>query len=107
MTGNNASVLGNVIYNSGNMSILNLTYINNSTINVKYGQNVTLFANLTDDMDNPVTFQNITFTVNGTYLSSVMANEGQANISYIANIIGLVTVNGDYMGHNGFTINDR
>ncbi|WP_169805413.1 beta strand repeat-containing protein [Methanobrevibacter cuticularis] len=106
MKGNNASS-ANMIYNIGNMGILNLTYIDNSTKVVRWGQAVTLFATLTDDMGNTVTGQNITLIVNGTNIGDVTAIEGYANISLI--ITGsagdFLPVSGNYAGHNGYDIN--
>ncbi|KZX17108.1 bacterial Ig-like domain protein [Methanobrevibacter cuticularis] len=107
MNGNTAASGGDMIYNAGNMGILNLTYINNSTKVVRWGQAVTLFATLTDDMGNTVTGQNINFIVNGTNKGSVTAIEGYANISLI--ITGsagdLLPVSGNYTGRNGYDIN--
>jgi hypothetical protein len=106
MTGNHADVLGNMIYNLGNMGVLNLTYINNSTKVVGRNQNVTLFAYLTDDMGNTITGQNITFIVNGTFIGNVTSIEGYANLSYTtSNLLGVFSVTGDYTGHTDYLIN--
>ena len=105
MEGNIASTLGNEIYNNGSMGILNLTYLNNSTVTIKNNTSVILNATLTDDMGNLVTGQNISFFVNGTFVGNAEAIEGVANINYIINQgAGIVPVTGDYAGHPEFDI---
>lgn len=106
MTGNSATIRGNVIYNAGRMGILNLTYLNNSTQDVTIGQNVSLFATLTDDMGNLITGQNISFYVNGILIRNVTAIEGYANLTYTASgPSGIVPVNGTYIGSGAYPIN--
>lgn len=106
MNGNNA-LLGKMIYNIGNMSVLNLTYLNNSTITANNNTYVILYANLTDDMGNTITGQNISFYVNGTFIENQTVIEGFASINFLVNHgIGYTTVTGDYAGHdyNGINI---
>ncbi|WP_157082469.1 beta strand repeat-containing protein [Methanobrevibacter cuticularis] len=104
MEGNTANAFGNGIYNTGNMGILNLTYIGNSTIHNIIGSNIILYANLTDDMGNPITGQEITFYVNGIYSGNVAIIEGYANLTYISSVGGDLIVTGDYTGHDGYDI---
>ncbi|WP_394325432.1 hypothetical protein [Methanobrevibacter arboriphilus] len=105
MEGNIASTLGNEIYNNGSMGILNLTYLNNSTVTVKNNTYVILNATLTDDMGNLVTGGNISFFVNGTFIGNAEAIEGVADINYFVNQgDGIVPVTGDYAAHPGFDI---
>jgi predicted outer membrane repeat protein len=102
---NNSASLGNAIYNNGSMSILNLIYNNNTTQIVFKDQEVILTAILTDDMGNPVTGQNIIFTVNGILIESVSSVEGYASIKYtLPNHPGLFHVSGDYEGHENYPI---
>ena len=98
-------VYGHEIYNIGNMGKLVLTYLDNSTKYVEPGQNITLYAHLTDDMGNSVTGQNISFVANGTTIGSAMSVAGYASISFIVpNSLDLITVNGDYEGHVNYPI---
>ncbi|MCL2687405.1 MAG: hypothetical protein FWE58_02595 [Methanobrevibacter sp.] len=102
---NNKATLGNMIYNTGNMGILNLTYLNNNTIKVVNGQNITLFATLTDDMGNTVTGQNISFIVNGINIGFSTSVEGNAIINYkVPDFEGLLPVSGNYTGHTNYQI---
>jgi predicted outer membrane repeat protein len=106
MKGNNATI-GKVIYNLGRMGVLNLTYINNGTQKVKDGQQIVLFANLTDDMGNPITGQNVGFYVSGVLMGSSLSNEGYANFTYKVNGPdgAIFPITGDYNGHTGYNIN--
>jgi len=102
---NNNAALGNMIYNAGNMGVLNLTYLNNDTIKVVNGQNITLFATLTDDMGNTITGKNISFIVNGIVVGSITSVEGNASINYtVPDFEGLLPVSGDYAGHFNYQI---
>ncbi|MBZ9570726.1 hypothetical protein KQY27_04090 [Methanobrevibacter sp. TMH8] len=103
---NNSAELGQMIYNGGFMGVLNLTYLNNSTQYVKSGQNVLLYATLTDDMGNTVTGQNISFYINGVWIGSLTSTEGYANITYLVNgVLGdILTLNGTYSGNMGYPI---
>ena len=104
MRGNIAG-LGHMIYNNGRIGILNLTFLNNTTIPVRRNHNITLFATLTDDMGNTVTGQNINFLVNGIAIASVTSIEGYANLSYLTpNFTGLIPVTGNYLGHSSYPI---
>lgn len=87
MIGNFADILGNAILNFGEMGILNLTYLNNQTIivNNNTGNSITIFATLTDDMGNPVSYGNISFYVNGILIGIIESVEGYANITYYFN----------------------
>ncbi|WP_297898330.1 right-handed parallel beta-helix repeat-containing protein [Methanobrevibacter sp.] len=107
MANNYALSIGNVIYNNGSLNVI-LSYLNNSTIPV-YKKNNILFANLTDDMGNPVTGQNISFFVNGTFIGNSIANEGYAFINYyVTQNEGILVVDGGYTGHEdqNITIKD-
>ncbi|RBQ23062.1 hypothetical protein ALNOE001_11850 [Candidatus Methanobinarius endosymbioticus] len=81
ITGNSAN-LGQMIYNIGNIGTLNLTYLNNETITTKKGQNIIVYATLTDDMGNTVTRQIISFYLTSTHLADVVSTEGYANFTY-------------------------
>ncbi|MDR2966612.1 MAG: Ig-like domain repeat protein [Methanobacteriaceae archaeon] len=104
MFGNTAS-LGQMIYNNGSIGIVNLTYLNNTTIKCYYGENVILFIFLTDDMGNTITGQNISFFVNGIFAGNATVVEGYANLSYIPLQFGFLPVTGDYDGHGPYNIN--
>ncbi len=105
MTGNSATGLGNEIYNNGLIGILNLAYLNNSTVKTVKDNVVVIFAYLTDDMGNTITGQIITFIVNGTNVGNETSIEGYANLSYITSDFGLIPVTGNYTGSNGYSIN--
>ena len=99
ITGNSAD-LGNMIYNDGEMGILKLTFLNNSTIKVGKNKIITLFATLTDDMGNTVTGGNIDFLINEEIIGNASPIEGIAQISYTTpNFKGLIPVTGDYDSH--------
>ena len=102
----NDGAYGHVIYNMGNMGTLVLTYLDNSTKYVENGQDITLYATLTDDMSNPVTGGDISFMVNGELIGTDTSVEGYASVDYTANFNRLATVNGEYDGHDGYSIND-
>ena len=104
MVGNTASILGDVIYNNGTMSNLNLTYLDNSSLEVINSTSVILYANLTDDMGNLITGGNVSFFVNGVNQGNAVFNEGLASITYTPNNIGTVVVNGSYMGSGTHSI---
>lgn len=103
----NVAILGNAIYNKGVIGVLNLTFINNSTMNVKNSQKITLFASLTDDMGNAVTGQNISFFVNNTLIGNLTVIEGYGNLSYTVNgVVGeILPVSGTYSGNVTDNIN--
>lgn len=108
MSGNIAGIMGNAILNYGAMGVLNLTYLNNSTVKVDTGTNVVIFATLTDDMGNPVSYGNISFYVNGVLIGIVEVVEGYANITYYFNETeGIFPVTGQYSGNemNVSTVN--
>ncbi|MCL2156622.1 MAG: right-handed parallel beta-helix repeat-containing protein [Methanobrevibacter sp.] len=107
MIGNSAG-LGQMIYNgdNGDLGILNITYLNNSTHYVKSGQNFTLFATLTDDMGNTVTGGPAsfwTFLNAWQYLGSSIATEGYLSWDYtvIGSLGDLISVTGYYKNYNG------
>lgn len=102
----NTAGLGQMIYNAGAMGILNLTYLDNSTKAVRDGQIVTLYANLTDDMGNTITGQNISFYVNGTYVGNVTVLEGYANLTYTVDgsLGDILPVTGTYAGNVDYPI---
>ncbi|MBZ9570049.1 right-handed parallel beta-helix repeat-containing protein [Methanobrevibacter sp. TMH8] len=105
MSGNSAN-LGQMIYNNGTISVLNLIFIDNSTWVVKKGSTIILNATLTDDMGNTITGQNISFYVNGSLVGSVESIEGYANITYLVNgVEGIILpVNGSYNGIGNYPI---
>ena len=98
MTGNTAGELGNVIYNNGTMGNLQLTYIDNSTKDVKINSPIVLNATLTDNMGNLVTGGNIDFYVNNNYIGTLFVNEGQVYIDYTPTVSGIKPVDGEYSG---------
>jgi uncharacterized repeat protein (TIGR01451 family) len=107
MKDNKAGELADVIYNLGNMGILNLTYIDNTTKDVVNNTDFILYATLFDDMANPITGGNISFYVNGVYKGTATPIEGKANITYSVDLPELnlsYSVNGTYNGHQGYSI---
>lgn len=106
MKDNIASVFGNIIYNNGNMSILNLIYLKNITYNVSNGNNVPLYVYLTNDMSNLVAGQNISFYVDRVLIGTIKSIEGYAEFNYA--VIGedgdIFQVNGSYDRIGNFNI---
>lgn len=103
MAGNLAK-LAHMIYNNGFMGVLNLTFINNSTINVFGMTTYTVYANLTDDCGNTVTGQIVTFIINGYIMATRTVIEGYASYDCLINFEGIVPVTGGYSGHGNFLI---
>lgn len=77
------------------MGILNLTYIKNINLYPK-GYTILINANLTDNMNNPITNQNINLIINGTLVSSIVSEEGSANFTYTFNGPGVYEGNGKF-----------
>lgn len=102
----NFAFLGQMIYNNGTIGILNLTYLNNSTLAVLNGSTITIYATLTDDMGNTITGQEISFYVDGIFIANVTSIEGQANSTYLVNKtpVAILPVTGEYSGHEGYSI---
>lgn len=98
MNGNIVNNLEQMIYNNETMGILNLTYLNNSTVVASNRSTVTIYATLTDDMGNTVTGQNINFYINGILVQNIVSIEGY--VSFNLTVIGedgdLFPVNGTY-----------
>ena len=106
MTGNSAH-LGQMIYNAGNMGVLVLTFIENKTHDVYDGQIFRLYATLTDDMGNTVTWQAVSFVVKGVHEDSLNSIEGIiefVNYTVRGNPGDLIPVTGNYAGHDGYEI---
>ncbi|RBQ24481.1 hypothetical protein ALNOE001_01280 [Candidatus Methanobinarius endosymbioticus] len=83
MLGNSAGTNGPMIYNDGAMGILNLSYLDNVTVYVGSISSIILYATLTDDMDNTVSGQNISFYINGTLIGSLVSDRNRkANITF-------------------------
>lgn len=96
--------LGNEIYNSGTIGILNLKYLNNSNIIVNNNTQITLKATLIDDMGN-YTGQTVKFLVDALTVGYTTFIEGFANLTYFMNLNTQNTfVNGVYSG-SGNNIN--
>jgi hypothetical protein len=108
MSGNSANSFegGHVIYNNGTMGVLNLTYINNATIQVNNDTWIMLNATLTDDMGNNVTWQNISFVVNGSHIDNMNSIEGRVSLNYnvIGNVGDTIPVTGNYDGRGPYDI---
>jgi len=98
---------GQMIYNSGTMGVLVLTFIDNQTYYVYDGQLFPLYAKLTDDRGNTVTWQGVSFNVNGNPYGPLNSVEGVIEfIDYtVAGSPGqTIPVTGDYAGHGSFLI---
>ena len=54
---------GDYIYTSAKISYLVLSFLDNSTFNILNHNSTTIFANVTDDMSNPITGGNLTFII--------------------------------------------
>lgn len=52
---------GNYVFTSGNISYLVVSFLNSETVNMVDNQSVLLFANVTDNMGNPITGGNVSF----------------------------------------------
>ena len=106
MSGNSANDRGHMIYNTGTMGVLNLTFMGNSTLTTSKGSTVLLYATLTDDMGNTITGQDISFYVNGVFIANVSSVEGKASTAYLitADSEAILPVTGDYGGHEGYPI---
>ena len=105
MIGNSADFSGNDIYNNRTIGFLNLTFLNNSTIQVRNNTLVTLYATLTDDMGNPITGGNINFYLDNNLLATVTSLEGKANITFTPTDLGLILINGNYSGNGSDPVN--
>ncbi|MGN1362451.1 MAG: hypothetical protein ACI4VU_01845 [Methanobrevibacter sp.] len=102
---NCSSKIGNCIYNNGTMDLVYLTFLDNKTVKVKtyISRDVTLNANVTDDMGNPITGKYLIFNINGTNISEVYVNEGLAIINYTVPYDGEYLVSGVYDLSNSST----
>lgn len=87
------------------MDVPNLTYIDNLTYYVRNNDSIVLFAILTDDMGNNVTWGNITFHVNGLWIGSIISIGDLTTMDYLVDIPGLAPVNGIYTGNGAYSIN--
>ncbi|OWT33334.1 hypothetical protein BGI41_02970 [Methanobrevibacter sp. 87.7] len=73
----------NVIYLNNGKINGNLTFISNKTITVLHGSNVNFTALFTDNMRNPITNANITFTLNGEVIGNAITDaNGIATLNY-------------------------
>lgn len=99
MSSNIANFFGNEIFNGATMGILNLKYLNNSSITVNNNTQITLYATLTDDMGNPITGQVVTFFINGLSVGSNTFIEGFADLTYFVNLnTENAVASGSYLG---------
>lgn len=90
--------LGRDIYNINSIGISYLTFIGGKKIAAEFGDVVLIFANLTDDMGNTITGQNISVTINGNHYS-LEAIEGAVSFNYTVDFMaGERIVNGTYDG---------
>lgn len=90
--------LGRDIYNIGSIGTSYLTFIDAKSIAAEYGDAILIFANLTDDMGNTITGQNITASINGNDYS-LEAVEGTVKFNYTVDFMtGEKIVNGTYDG---------
>ena len=86
------------IYNAANVGVSYLTFINNESRYVHYLNDEFIFANLTDDMGNTITGQNITFEI-GDESYDVEVIDGIAGFKYNINFTkGEKAVKGYYQG---------
>ncbi|WP_409200871.1 right-handed parallel beta-helix repeat-containing protein [Methanobrevibacter sp. DSM 116169] len=96
---NTNAAIGNEIYNVGFIDVVTLTFLNNETKLVVYDNTYIIFATVTDDMGNEITYQNVSFYINGIYVGFAKSIEGYANISYtVTERYGSLIVNGYYDG---------
>ena len=99
MLNNKATYIGDSIYNDGKICIIGLTFLNNNSYYVENGQNFLIFANLTDNMGNPITGGIISFYLNNNFLGNVNVINGMANLTYYVDIAGPSIVSGYYSGY--------
>ncbi|RBQ22674.1 hypothetical protein ALNOE001_16310 [Candidatus Methanobinarius endosymbioticus] len=102
----NVSDLDQMIYNNGNMGILNLIFLNNGIIVVRNGDIITIFPVSTDDIDNTATMQNIAFYLNGVLYENITVIEGLANFTFTIDGVpgGRISVSGSYKGIGDFDL---
>ena len=100
-TNNIAGTNGNEIYmySSGSyigaISVVNLTFVGNSTINItKLTGNLT--ATVTDDQGNSVSGGNVSFYLNGTYIGQADVINGLSTLTYIGFKNGTYNLTGTY-----------
>lgn len=102
MSNNHVNLIGNDIYNNGTQIGLNLTFINNSTIYVVKGTNITLFSLLTDDKGNNVSGQYVFFFINNTYVGSAFSGKGKGEVKFKSDLApGKYIVSGIYQSTTG------
>jgi hypothetical protein len=104
MDSDTASGLGNVIYNNGNMTNLNLTYLDNSTWIIINNIPVLVYATITDDMGNLISGGKISFYVGGKLIGNITVLEGFASITYNPITLGILPVEGSYSGSGLYPI---
>ncbi|UTB31581.1 MAG: Ig-like domain repeat protein [Methanobacterium sp. ERen5] len=97
---NIAGVNGNDIYiatdgSTGTISGVNLTFVNNSTLNInKISSNVT--ATLTDDQGDTISGGYVSFYLNNNYIGRADVINGLATLNYIGFKNGSYTLTGNY-----------
>ena len=103
---NNIMNNGQIFYESGMLSSVKLTYLENSTITAIGGNNVDLTALLTDDSNNVIAGANISFTIDGKQIGSgITDNKGIATLTYTTNnTIATYIISGNFKGSNQITI---
>ena len=92
--------LGRDIYNVGKIGVSYLTFIDARNITAEYADVILIFANLTDDMGNTITGQNISVAINNNNYS-LPSVEGKISFNYTVDFMnGERVVNGTYDGSN-------
>ena len=99
-----AGEYGNYIFTNAKISYLTVSVLNNASINILNHKNIYLFANITDNLGNPITGGNVSFLIYNHNLDEYFdvgvssLYEGIAYIEYGENLdLGLYKLYADYI----------
>ena len=92
------------IHNEGTLGSVNITVLENKTIDIKYGQNITLFANITTSDGASVSGGLLNFTINGNNYSAYTQDDGNYTYKYAPNTTGKQLVGATYEYANNIAV---
>ena len=108
-----AGLYGNYIFTSANISYLTVSVLNNASINILNHEKKYLFANITDNLGNPITGGNVSFLIYNPsadeYIDVGVSSlyEGIAFIEYGDNLdLGSYKLYADYIYANDPVLNE-